>query len=75
MAAVMGPPNGDRALIARAEQLRGSYGCTRSADGIYLALAEELAKAGPAEIVTFDAGLEQQAKQTAPTVQVTLLTP
>jgi hypothetical protein len=27
-------------LIARAEQIRSGYGCSRSADGIYIALAE-----------------------------------
>ena len=34
------PPMGEAALIARAEQLRTGYGCSRSADGVYIALAE-----------------------------------
>jgi predicted nucleic acid-binding protein len=75
MRAVLPPPNGDASLIARAEQIRATYGCSRSADGIYLALAEELAKGGTAEIVTFDAGLENQAKKNSPTVSVKLLAP
>lgn len=74
MNAVLPPPNGDASLIARAEQIRGSYGCSRSADALYLALAEELTRTGPAELVTFDVGLEQQAKQNAPTVTIKLLT-
>jgi predicted nucleic acid-binding protein len=74
MVAVLPPPGGDAALVARAEQIRGAYVCNRSADGIYLALTEELAKAGHAEIVTFDVDLDKQAKHNAPTVKVTLLT-
>ena len=74
MSAVLPPPSGDASLIARAEQIRGAYGCSHSADGLYLALAEELAKTGPTEIVTFDAGLEKQAKQNTPSVRVKLLT-
>jgi predicted nucleic acid-binding protein len=75
MRAVLPTPNGDSSLIARAEQIRATYGCSRSADGIYLALAEELAKTRMAEIVTFDAGMENQAKKNCPTVNVKLLTP
>jgi predicted nucleic acid-binding protein len=38
------PPSGDFALAARAEAIRQHYGCSRSANGNYLALAEELAQ-------------------------------
>lgn len=69
------PPSGDFALAARAEAIRQHYGCSRSADGIYLALAEELAQQGPTELLTFDQGMVNQAAQTAPTVQVNLLIP
>jgi predicted nucleic acid-binding protein len=75
MKAVLPTPSGDVSLIARAEQIRATYGCNRSADGIYLALAEKLAKGRQAEIVTFDAGMENQAKKNSPTVSVRLLTP
>jgi predicted nucleic acid-binding protein len=75
LGAISPPPHGDAALAARAEQLRGTYGCSRSADGLYLALAEELANAGPAEFVTFDVDLQKQAASHAPTVTVRLLTP
>jgi predicted nucleic acid-binding protein len=75
MKAVLPTPNGDASLIARAEQIRATYGCSRSADGIYLALTEELAKTRTAEIVTFDAGMDNQAKKNSPTVSVKLLTP
>lgn len=51
------PPMGEAALIERAEQMRAGYGCSRSADGLYLALAEQLAQIGPTELVTFDVDL------------------
>jgi predicted nucleic acid-binding protein len=73
--AIAPPPRGDAALAARAEQLRGTYGCSHSADGLYLALAEELATLGTAELVTFDVGLQKQAAKHAPTVAVRLLIP
>jgi predicted nucleic acid-binding protein len=44
MTTVFPPPSRDFALIQRAEQISSSYGCSRSADGIYIALAEEPAQ-------------------------------
>ncbi|HEV2471794.1 MAG TPA: hypothetical protein VGS41_03965, partial [Chthonomonadales bacterium] len=41
MASVLPPPNGEFSLIQRAEQIGSGYGCSRSAEGIYIALAEE----------------------------------
>jgi predicted nucleic acid-binding protein len=70
MLAVKGPPTGEAALVARAEKIRANYGCSRSADSIYLALAEELTGLGPAEIVTFDGSMANQAAANAPTVRV-----
>ena len=75
MGMILPPPQGEQSLIARAEQIRSGYGCSRSSDGLYLALTEELAGAGPAELLTFDSGLESQAKATAPSVVVRLLVP
>lgn len=69
------PPNGDFSLAARAEAIRQSYGCSRSADGIYIALAEQLAQQGPTEVLTFDQGMVNQAAKNAPTVKVNLLIP
>ncbi len=69
------PPSGDFSLAARAEAIRQSYGCSRSADGIYIALAEELARYGPTELLTFDQGMVNQAAKNAPTVKVNLLIP
>jgi predicted nucleic acid-binding protein len=74
MQVVLPPPHGEPALIARADQIRGSYSCSRSADGIYLALAEALAQHGLSELVTFDQGMVNQAAAAAPNVSVTLLT-
>ena len=39
MKAVLPPPDGDAGLIAKAEEIRQGYGCGRSTDSIYLALA------------------------------------
>lgn len=75
MRAVQPPPGGEFALIGRAEQIRSTYGCSRSADSIYLALTEQLTAQGPSEIVTFDSGLENQAKKNAPSVKVNFLPP
>jgi predicted nucleic acid-binding protein len=73
VAGILPPPSGDLALTHRAEQIRGTYGCSRSADGIYIALAEQLAQTGPAELVTFDTGMQQQAEVAAPGVTIRLL--
>lgn len=67
------PDNGDITLLARAEQLRQGYGCSRSADCFYIALAEQLALSGTVELITFDAGQQRQAAA-SPGVTVTLLT-
>ena len=69
------PPSGDFSLAARAEAIRQSYGCSRSADGIYIALAEELAQQGATELLTFDQGMMNQAARNAPTVKINLLIP
>jgi predicted nucleic acid-binding protein len=74
MKAVKPPPSGDASLIVRAEQIRVNYGCGRSADSIYLALAEILTTLGTAELVTFDGGMDNQAKANVPSVKVNLLT-
>jgi predicted nucleic acid-binding protein len=68
-------PNGDFSLAARAEAIRQGYGCSRSADGLYIALAEALTQQGPTELLTFDRGMVKQAAQNAPTVKVNLLIP
>jgi predicted nucleic acid-binding protein len=73
MRGILPPPNGDAALIERAEQVRGSYGCSRSADGLYIALAEELTRTRPTELVTFDGAMPAHVALTAPTVTVRLL--
>jgi predicted nucleic acid-binding protein len=73
LAAVKFLPEGDAALIARAERIRHGYGCSRSADSLYLALTELLAVTGRAELLTFDAGQRKQAAAVAPSVTVILL--
>ena len=73
MGAILPPPSGDAALVLRAEQIRGAYGCSRSADGLYLALLEELAQSGEAELLTFDVALKTQASIVLPALTVTLL--
>ena len=66
-------PNGEASLLKRAVEIREGYGCSRSSDGLYIALAEELAKTYDTEIVTFDKGFINQAAKNAPTVKVNLL--
>lgn len=73
MNAILPPPNGDASLITRAKEIRGSSGCSHSADGLYIALTEELAMDGAAEFLTFDKGVINQIAKTAPTVNVNLL--
>jgi predicted nucleic acid-binding protein len=75
MQAVQPPPGGEFSLIPRAEQIRATYGCSRSADSIYLALVEKLTSFGNAEIVTFDSRMSNQAKKNAPSVRVNFLPP
>ncbi len=75
MNVILPPPNGDGALILRAEELRQGYGCSHSADGLYIALAEALTQQSPTELLTFDSGLSKQAAKNAPTVKVNLLIP
>jgi predicted nucleic acid-binding protein len=75
MGMILPPPHGDQTLIVRAEQIRRGYGCSRSADGLYVALTEERSSAGPAELLTFDSGLQNQIKANAPSVVIRLLVP
>jgi predicted nucleic acid-binding protein len=72
---ILPPPRGDAELAARAEQLRGDYGCSHSADGLYIALTEALAQTTTAELVTFDSGLKRQADEVTPDLTVRLLAP
>jgi predicted nucleic acid-binding protein len=74
MSGVLPSPFGDGALALRAEAVRGGYTCRRSADGIYIALAEALATTRPTVLLTFDEDMSRQAAKNAPTVTVHLLT-
>ncbi len=73
MNAVAPPDGGDFSLIKKAEEIRAGYGCSRSSDGFYIALAEELSKTRPTELLTFDKGFINQAAKNAATVTVNLL--
>lgn len=73
MNAILPPPHGEVSLVMRAEEIRNGYGCSRSADGLYIALAEALTQTGPVELLTFDSGIVNQAARNAPTVKVNLL--
>jgi predicted nucleic acid-binding protein len=66
-------PKGEASLLKRSAEIRDGYGCSRSSDGLYLALAEELSTTHDTEIVTFDKGFINQAAKNAPTVKVNLL--
>lgn len=66
-------PQGDIPFILRAEEIRNGYSCLHSTDAYYIALAEELAKNGAAEFVTFDKRVVNVAAKYMPTVKVNLL--
>ncbi len=74
ISSLLPPPDGDSALIHRAYDIAKSYGCSRSADAVYIALAEELAKTRTTVLLTFDQDLPKQAAKHAPTVTARLLT-
>ena len=73
MAAVILPPQGDAVFIQRAAEMQQGYGCSHSADCLYLALAETLATNSPTALLTFDKGLISHAAKHAPSVIVNLL--
>ena len=75
MKQVNSPPDGDGSLVERAEAIRGNYTCRRSADGVYIALAEALTITQPTTLLTFDDDLQKQAARHAPIVHVELLIP
>lgn len=57
-------------LVTRAVEIRKTYGCSRSSDSLYIALAESLAGNHSVEIFTLDAGMTNQAAKNAPSVVV-----
>lgn len=67
------PPSGEASLIKRAKEIRQGYGCSRSSDSLYIALAEELALSSSVELLTFDKGYVNQVFKNAPSVKVNLL--
>lgn len=73
MRVILPPPGGEAALMLRAKEIQSGYGCSRSTDSLYIALAEELLMSGLAELLTFDAGIVNQVAKNAPTVKVNLL--
>ena len=68
------PPGGDAMLIRRGYEICDGYGCSRSADAVYIALAEQLLRTRPTVLLTFDQGVPNQVSKNAPTVTVRLLT-
>ena len=73
MTAISQPENGDASLIKRAVEIQEGYGCSRASDSLYIALAEELMKTRPTELLTFDKGFVNQTAKNAPLVKVNLL--
>jgi predicted nucleic acid-binding protein len=73
MSAILPSPQGDIGFILRNEEIRQGYSCLHSADAFYIALAEELAKSGSAELLTFDKRLVNVVATNAPAVKVNLL--
>lgn len=73
MESILPPPDGESALVDRAFQIGASYGCSRSADSVYIALTEALSQTRPTVLLTFDQGLPNQASKNASTVTVRVL--
>jgi predicted nucleic acid-binding protein len=67
------PENGEHSLIERAVEIRESYGCSRSSDSLYIALAEDLTNTRTTELLTFDKGFVNQIAKNASTVKINLL--
>jgi predicted nucleic acid-binding protein len=67
------PPKGEGALVIRSAAIRAGYGCSRSADSIYIALAEALTRERPTVLLTFDQGVSNHIAANAPTVSVKVL--
>ncbi len=74
LSSILPPPNGEVSLVQRAHAIANGYGCSRSADSAYIALAEQLSQARSTVLITFDKDLPKQAARNAPTVTVHLLT-
>jgi predicted nucleic acid-binding protein len=73
VAGILPPPNGEASLVRRAEAIRSGYTCRRSADAIYIALAEQLALSRPTVLLTFDKDLPKQAARNAQGVSIKVL--
>ena len=73
MTNVLPPPNGDASLILRADQICVGYGASRSANALYIALADELSQTYHTYLLTFVRDLTKQGAQNAPSVAVHLL--
>ena len=66
-------PTGDFGLSTRASVIHGAYSCRRSADAIYIALADSMSALSPTVLLTFDKEMPKQAAATAPSVVVQVL--
>lgn len=73
MSIILPPPHGESSLVKVAHSIGKGYGCSRSADSVYIALAAELILTRPTILLTFDRGVPNQAAQQAPSVVVQLL--
>ena len=73
MQSVLPPPLGEASLVRPAQAIGADYGCSRSADGIYIALTEQLAQTRPTVLITFDKALSRQVSLRAAGVTVLLL--
>ena len=73
MQSILPPPLGEASLVLSAQAVGAGYGCSRSADGIYIALAQQLAQNRLTVLITFDKALSHQASLQTPGVNVCLL--
>jgi predicted nucleic acid-binding protein len=73
MKGISSPPSGEADLVKPSALIGAGYGCSHSADSVYLALAAQMSSTRPATLLTFDGELLRHAARKAPGVHVRLL--
>ena len=68
------PPGGDASLVRAADAFQGQYGCSHTADTLYIALAAMLSRDCAVRLLTFDSGLERHGAACGDSGLVVLLT-
>ena len=73
LSTILPPPREESALVPIATRICGDCDCRRTADSLYIALAEQLGSTATTVLLTFDRDMRNQAAANAPSVNVDLL--